>query len=287
MADKKMWFITGAARGMGVDFAKAALAAGHTVVATGRDPDAVVKAVGRSGNLLVLKLDVTNRADAVAAAQAAVDRFGRIDVLVNSAGNFFAGYFEELTPEQIDRQLGTLLMGPMTVTRAVLPVMRKQRSGHIISISSTAGLVGFAFCSAYAASKFGLEGWMESLQQEVGPFGITTTIVNPGFFRTELLEPASVTYAEPSIEDYADRTAEQLKWWQGQSGRQGGDPAKLARALVAIASEEPPPRRFIAGADAIALAEQHVADLQAQIDAYRELSTSLALDEPAPVGTVR
>jgi len=287
MVNKKTWFITGAARGMGVDFAKAALAAGHTVVATGRDSDAVAKAVGRSDNLLVLKLDVTNRADAAAAVQAAVDQFGRIDVLVNNAGNFFAGYFEELTAEQIGRQLGTLLIGPMNVTRAVLPVMRKQRSGHIISISSTAGLVGFAFCSAYAASKFGLEGWMESLQLEVAPFGITTTIVNPGFFRTELLEPASVTYAESSIEDYADRTAEQLKWWQAQSGRQGGDPAKLARALVAIASEEPPPRRFIAGADAIALAEQHVADLRAQIDAYRELSTSLALDEPAPVGTVR
>jgi NAD(P)-dependent dehydrogenase (short-subunit alcohol dehydrogenase family) len=287
MANKKIWFITGAARGMGVDFAKAALATGHAVVGTGRDPDAVAKAVGRSDNLLVLKLDVTNRAEAAAAVQAAVDRFGRIDVLVNNAGNFFAGYFEELTPEQIDRQLATLLIGPMNVTRAVLPVMRKQRSGHIISISSTAGVVGFAFCSAYAASKFGLEGWMDSLQQEVAPFGITTTIVNPGFFRTELLEPASVTYAEPSIEDYADRTAEQLKWWQAQSGRQGGDPAKLARALVAIASEEPPPRRFIAGADAVALAEQKVADLKAQIDAYRELSTSLALDEPAPVGTVR
>jgi len=287
MTSKKIWFVTGAGRGMGVDFVKAALAAGHAVVATGRDSNVVAKAVGRSDSLLVLKLDVTNRADAAAAVQAAVDRFGRIDVLVNNAGNFFAGYFEELTPEQIDRQLGTLLIGPMNVTRAVLPVMRKQRSGHIISISSTAGLVGFAFCSAYAASKFGLEGWMESLQQEVAPFGITTTIVNPGFFRTELLEPASVTYAEPSIEDYADRTAEQLKWWQAQSGRQGGDPAKLARALVAIASEEPPPRRFIAGADAIALAEQHVADLQAQIDAYREQSTSLALDEPAPVATVR
>jgi len=287
MTSKKIWFVTGAGRGMGVDFVKAALAAGHAVVATGRDSNVVAKAVGRSDSLLVLKLDVTNRADAAAAVQAAVDRFGRIDVLVNNAGNFFAGYFEELTPEQIDRQLGTLLIGPMNVTRAVLPVMRQQRSGHIISISSTAGLVGFAFCSAYAAAKFGLEGWMESLQQEVAPFGITTTIVNPGFFRTELLEPASVTYAEPSIEDYADRTAEQLKWWQAQSGRQGGDPAKLARALVAIASEEPPPRRFIAGADAIALAEQHVADLQAQIDAYREQSTSLALDEPAPVATVR
>ncbi len=285
--EKKVWFVTGASRGMGVDFAKAALAAGHAVVGTGRDPDAVAKAVGRSDDLLVVKLDVTSRTDAAAAVRAAVNRFGRIDVLVNNAGNFFAGYFEELTPEQIERQLGTLLIGPMNVTRAVLPVMRKQRSGHIISISSTAGLVGFAFCSAYAAAKFGLEGWMESLQQEVAPFGITTTIVNPGFFRTELLEPASVTYAEPSIEDYADRTVEQLKWWQAQSGKQGGDPAKLARALVAIASEEPPPRRFIAGADAIALAEQHVADLQAQIDAYRELSTSLTLDEPAPVGIVR
>src|SRR6266480_3112725 len=287
MAKKKIWFITGAARGMGVHFAKAALAAGHPVVGTGRDPDAVTKAVGESDDLLVLKLDVTGRTAAAAAVRAAVHRFGRIDVLVNNAGNFFAGYFEDLTPEQIDRQLGTLLIGPMNVTRAVLPVMRKQRSGHIISISSTAGLVGFAFCSTYAAAKFGLEGWMESLQQEVAPLGITTTIVNPGFFRTELLEPASVTYAEPSIEDYADRTAEQLKWWQAQSGRQGGDPAKLARALVAIASEEPPPRRFIGGADAIALAEQHVADLQTQIDAHRELSTALALDEPAPVGTVR
>src|SRR2546427_401784 len=177
-ADKKVWFITGAGRGMGVDFAQAALAAGHAVVATGRDTDAVAKAGGKPGDRLVL----------------------------------------------------------------------------------------------------GLEGWMESLQQEVAPFGITTTIVNPGFFRTELLEAASVTYAEPSIEDYADRTAEQLKWWQAQSGQQGGDPAKLARALVAVASEEPPPRRFIGGADAIGLAEQKIADLQAQIAAYRDLSTSLAVE---------
>src|SRR2546430_5757035 len=179
MANQKIWFITGAARGMGVDFAKAALAAGHAVVATGRDTDAVAKAVGESDDLLVVKLDVTNGADAEAAVRAAVNRFGRIDVLVNNAGNFLAGYFEELTPEQIERQLGTLLIGPMNVTRAILPVMRKQRSGHIITISSTAGLVGFAFCSAYAAAKFGVEGCMDSLQQQVGPFSITTTIVNP------------------------------------------------------------------------------------------------------------
>src|SRR5881409_273300 len=250
MTNKRIWFITGAGRGMGVDFAKAALAAGHTVVATGRDSNVVAKAVGRSDNLLVLKLDVTNCADAAAAVQAAVDRFGRIDVLVNNAGNFFAGYFEKLTPEQIDRQLATSLIGPMNVTRAVLPVMRKQHSGHIISISSSAGLAaGFEFVSAYAASKFGLEGWMESMHAEVAPFGITTTIVNPGFFRTELLTEESTQYAETSIGDYAKRTAAQQSFWRSQNGKQGGDPAKLARALITIASAAPPPRRFIAGAD--------------------------------------
>ena len=156
----------------------------------------MAKAVGEADDLLVVKLDVTSRADAEAAVKAAVDRFGRIDVLVNNAANFYAGYFEELTPEQIERQLATSLIGPMNVTRAVLPVMRKQRSGHIVSISSAAGLVGFEFGSAYAASKFGLEGWMESLQPEVAPFGIHTTIVNPGFFRTELLTEESTNYAD-------------------------------------------------------------------------------------------
>ena len=196
MTNKKVWFITGTGRGMGVDFAKAALAAGNAVVATGRNTDAVAKAVGESDDLLVVKLDVTSPADAEAAVQAAVDRFGRIDVLVNNAANFYGGYFEELTPEQIERQLATGLIGPMNVTRAVLPVMRKQRSGHIISISSGAGLMGFEFNSAYCAAKFGLEGWMESLQPEVAPFGIHTTIVNPGFFRTELLTQESATYAD-------------------------------------------------------------------------------------------
>jgi NAD(P)-dependent dehydrogenase (short-subunit alcohol dehydrogenase family) len=278
MTDRKVWFITGATRGMGVDFAKAALAVGHAVVATGRRPDAVTQAVGASDDLLVVKLDVTSLADAQAAARAAVDRFGRIDVLVNNAANFYAGYFEELTPEEIERQLATSLIGPMNVTRAILPVMRKRRAGHIISISSSAGLAGFEFCTAYAASKFGLEGWMESLHAELAPYGITTTIVNPGFFRTELLSPESTQYAEPSIEDYAERTAAQQKFWKSQNGRQGGDPAKLAQALITIANQKQRPRRFIAGADAIGTAEQKVADLQAQINAYRELSSSLAFD---------
>ena len=165
MSNKKFWFITGSGRGMGTDFARAALAAGHAVVGTGRNSSAVSNALGESSDVLALKLDVTNRSDAEAAVRAAVVQFGRIDVLVNNAASFYAGYFEELTPEQFDRQLSVSLIGPMDVTRAVLPVMRKQHAGHIISISSSAGLAaGFDFVSAYAASKFGLEGWMESLQ---------------------------------------------------------------------------------------------------------------------------
>lgn len=279
MTGKKTWFITGAGRGMGVEFATAALAAGHNVVATGRDPDAVARAVGDSDELLVVKLDVTSTPDAEAAVKAAVDRFGRVDVLVNNAASFYAGYFEELTAEQMQRQLATSLIGPMNVTRAVLPVMRKQRSGHVVTISSSAGLVGFEYCTAYAASKFGVEGFMESLAPEVEPFGIHTTIVNPGFFRTELLTRESTNYANPSIEDYAERNTAQRKFWEGQNGQQTGDPAKLAEALLRIVDEEPPSRRFIAGADAIGLAEQAIATLQQEIDAFGELSSSLSLDE--------
>jgi len=278
MTHIKTWLITGAGRGMGTDFARAALAAGDNVVATGRDPEAVNAALGDSERLLVVKLDVTSERDAVAAVAAARERFGAVDVLVNNAASFVAGFFEELTQPQIERQLATGLLGPMNVTRAVLPVMREQRSGHIVTISSSAGLAGFEYCTAYSAAKFGVEGWMESLAAEVEPFGIHTTIVNPGFFRTELLTTASTDYAAPSIQDYRERNAAQREFWDGQNGEQTGDPAKLAQALLVVVSEERPPRRFIAGADAIATAEQRVAALQSQIDAYRELSNSLGLD---------
>src|SRR3954462_12073569 len=263
MSSKKVWFITGAGRGMGADFAKAALAAGYAVVATGRNRESVSRALGASTELFAVKLDVTSRADADAAVRAGVDRFGRIDVLVNNAASFYAGIFEELTPEQMDRQLATSLVGPMNVTRAVLPVMRTQRAGHVISISSSAGLsAGYEFCTAYAASKFGLEGFMESLRAEVAPLGIHATIVNPGFFRTELLTEQSTSYAEPSINDYDERRTPLLEYWKSQNGKQTGDPAKLARALLTIARESLPPRRFIAGADAIATAEQKIAALK-------------------------
>jgi len=283
MTDRKVWLITGAGRGMGADIGRAALAAGHAVVATGRDAERVSDALGKSNDLLAVKLDVTKPADAEAAVRAALERFGRIDVLVNNAASFYAGYFEELTPAQVERQLATSLIGPMNVTRAVLPVMRKQRAGHIISISSSAGLAaGFDFVSAYAASKFGLEGWMESLRAEIAPFGIATTIVNPGFFRTELLTEQSTNYAEPSIDDYDERRGPLLEYWKAQNGRQSGDPAKLAKALLTIAGQDPPPRRFIAGADAVGTAEQKVAALKEDIEFDRALSTSLDFDsEPA------
>ncbi|MFC5831488.1 SDR family oxidoreductase [Nonomuraea insulae] len=273
----KVILVTGAGRGLGTDIAREALAAGHQVVATGRRPEEVEQILGGpSDNLLVTKLDVTSLQDAEAAAQAAVDRFGRIDVLINNAGNFFAGYFEEITPAQLRQQIETNLFGPMNVTRAILPIMRRQRAGHIITISSSAGLIGQEFCAAYAASKFGVEGWMESLRYDIEPYNIHTTVVEPGFFRTELLVDASTTWPEPSIDDYAERTTATIAAWKSMNGRQSGDPAKLARALLTIAGQDEPPLRFVAGADAIEGVEAKARELLAQAQASRDLGGDLA-----------
>jgi NAD(P)-dependent dehydrogenase (short-subunit alcohol dehydrogenase family) len=275
MTDKKVWLITGAGRGLGLDIARAVLASGAMAVATGRDAAKVSAAVGAHENLLAIKLDVTNQDDARAAAEATVRRFGRIDVLVNNAGNFFAGFFEELSPAQVRNQIETLLFGPMNVARAVLPVMRKQRSGLLVTISSTAGIAGQLFCTAYAAAKFGIEGWMESLTPEVAPFGIRTMLVEPGFFRTELLSTDSTTYAQPAIDDYAERTREIVTAWKSMDGKQGGDPAKLADALVTLAALADPPTRFAAGADAVQTFEAKASTLIAQARAHPALSSSL------------
>jgi NAD(P)-dependent dehydrogenase (short-subunit alcohol dehydrogenase family) len=279
MTDKKVWFITGAGRGMGVDIAKAALSAGDAVVATGRNPERVSSALGAHDDLLVVELDVTSLDDAKDGARAAVDRFGRIDVLVNNAGNFYAGFFEEINPEDFRAQIETTLFGPINVTRAALPVMRAQRSGLVVTISSTAGIEGGEFLTAYAASKFGVEGWMESLAPEVAPFGIRTMLVEPGFFRTELLTPESTSYADSSIPDYAERTKQTVTAWKGMNGLQTGDPAKLADALVQLAGQDEPPLRFAAGADALETFEQRAKTILAQADANRELSSNLAHDD--------
>ncbi|MEU4708175.1 SDR family oxidoreductase [Nocardia salmonicida] len=273
----KVIVITGAGRGLGADIARQALAAGHHVVATGRRPHEVEKTLGGPHeNLLTVELDITNPQHARTATHAAVERFGRIDVLINNAGNFFAGYFEEVSAEHMRQQIETNLFGPMNVTRAVLPVLREQRAGHIITISSVAGVIGQEFCAAYAASKFGVEGWMESLRFDLASYNIHTTIVEPGFFRTELLVDASTTWPEPTIDDYADRTTAMIETWKTYNGVQTGDPVKLAQALLDLAGQPEPPLRFVAGADAIAAVEGKAHELLKQAQDSRDLGADLA-----------
>ena len=280
MSEKKVWFITGASRGLGVDIAKAALAAGHAVVATARNAGKVTAVLGEDDDLLAVDLDVTDAAAAEKAVNAAVERFGRIDVLVNNAGSFKAGFFEEISPKDFRAQIETTLFGPVNLTRVVLPVMRAQRSGLVVTISSTAGISAAGdFMTAYAASKFGVEGFMESLTSEVAPFGIRTMLVEPGFFRTELLSPQSTQYAVSTISDYAERTTATVEAWKGMDGQQVGDPAKLADALIHLAGQDEPPLRFVAGADAVEAVEGKARLLLAQADAHRELASSLAHDD--------
>jgi NAD(P)-dependent dehydrogenase (short-subunit alcohol dehydrogenase family) len=280
MTEKQVWLVTGAGRGLGVDIAKAALAAGHAVVATARKSQSVTAALGERDNLLPVALDVTHTAGAEAAVQAAVERFGHLDVLVNNAGSFQAGFFEEMTPEAWRAQIETTLFGPVNVTRAALPQMRAQRAGLVVTVSSTAGIAAEAdFLTAYAASKFGVEGFMEGLAPEVAPFGIRTMLVEPGFFRTELLTPQSTQYASPTIDDYAERTKATVEAWQSMDGKQDGDPAKLANALVQVVALDEPPARFAAGADAVGTFERKAQTLLDQANAHRELSSSLAHDD--------
>ncbi|PZE36996.1 SDR family NAD(P)-dependent oxidoreductase [Curtobacterium sp. MCPF17_031] len=279
MTDSTVWFITGAARGMGIDLTRAALAAGHRVVATARDAAKVTDLFGDQENLLAVSLDITDERAARAATDAAVAHFGRIDVLVNNAGLFYAGFFEEISPAQMRQQMETNFFGPLTVTRAVLPVMRRQRSGQVITISSTAGIVGQEFVAAYCASKFALEGWMESIRYDLAPYGIATMIVEPGFFRTELLvEGSSTIWPELSVEDYAERTATTIEAWKGMNGKQGGDPAKLAAALVSLTDSGEAPLRWVAGADAVQTALGKANLLLEQVAAHEQLSSSLAHD---------
>jgi NAD(P)-dependent dehydrogenase (short-subunit alcohol dehydrogenase family) len=275
----KTWFITGASRGMGVEFARAALAAGHSVVATGRSADRVLDAVGAHDNLLAVALDVTDEAAVTAAVDTALDQFGRIDVLVNNAGNFQAGFFEELTPEQFRAQMETNFFGTLNVTRAVLPVMRAQRSGHVVTISSGAGITASPAGSAYAASKFALEGWMEALHGEVAPFGIHATVVEPGFFRTDLLaEGDSTFWGDVHVDDYAPHSEAAKGFFRSMAGQQPGDPAKLAQSLVAVTELPEPPQRFPAGSDTVEQVLAKAELLKQQATAYPELSNSLDHD---------
>ncbi len=279
MTKSRVYLVTGASSGLGLEIAKTALAQGNKVIATARNTAKISKAINdTTDNLLVIKMDVVNVNEIESVVNSAIEKFGTIDVLVNNAGNFYAGFFEGLSQHQVEQQIATNLFGAMNVTRAVLPIMRKNKSGHIITISSTAAIVGYELCTAYAASKFGLEGFMESLQMEVAPFGINTTVVEPGFFRTNLIETSSIQWSEIEIADYAERLSMLRPSWEGMSGKQGGDPAKFAVALLKIANESTPPKRWIAGADALAEVERKIKELQEQANAYRQLSSSLSFE---------
>jgi NAD(P)-dependent dehydrogenase (short-subunit alcohol dehydrogenase family) len=250
----KVWFVTGAGSGLGLAIAKAALKAGDRVVATGRHLDRVRGAYGdiASENLAFVQLDVADADEAQAAADAAIDRFGRIDVLVNNAGYSILGNFEEIPAADLERQFATNFYGVAHLMRAVLPIMRKQRAGQIFNISSVAGAVGLKHCSAYGASKFAVEGLSLAVAEEVAPFGITVTVVEPGFFRTDLLEPNNVRWASHPVDDYAaEGTPEAM--WSPYNGAQPGDPARLGEVLVQLASRETPPKVFVAGSDALAV----------------------------------
>jgi NAD(P)-dependent dehydrogenase (short-subunit alcohol dehydrogenase family) len=275
----KTWFITGASRGMGAEFAKAALESGDAVVATSRSDKSVAKALGVSDRLLPFTLDVTQVADAEKAADAAVQRFGRIDVLVNNAGYGLCGALEECSAEETLAQYQTNVFGLINVTRAALPVMRRQRAGHVVNIGSVGGFRADAGISAYCGTKFAVEGLSEALAKELAPLGIRVTIVEPGYFRTELLAPEALQYAASEIDDYAGTAGAVRKSAPTMHGKQPGSPRKLALALVRIVNSSDPPLRFLAGADAVSMFEQKLEGAKVDLDRWRELSASLAYDE--------
>jgi NAD(P)-dependent dehydrogenase (short-subunit alcohol dehydrogenase family) len=271
----KVWFITGANSGIGAGIAKAALKAGDRVVATARNLDKVRNALHdvTGENLAFVQLDVTDEAQAKAAVEEAAKQFGRIDVAVNNAGYAVMGNFEELPTADIEQQFATNFWGVAYVMRAVLPVMRKQRSGHIFNISSVAGVVGFKHCGAYGAAKFALEGLSLAVANEVEQFGIKITVVEPGFFRTNLLDPQNIQWGKSIIEDYsAEGSAEEM--WSPYHGKQQGDPVKLGQVLVKIAGMENAPRVFVAGSDALAAVTPAIEERLQETRAYEDLSKS-------------
>ncbi|KAE8346087.1 hypothetical protein BDV24DRAFT_91889 [Aspergillus arachidicola] len=281
MTGHKVYFITGAGRGIARDLITAALEAGHSVVATARDASQITDVVGEHERLLTLSMDVTDPAAIEESVYKAHERFGSIDVLINNAGRFYAGFFETVSPDSVRAQMEVNFFGTLNVTRAILPIMRAQRRGHIVSVSALYGIVGAPFVSSYAASKFAMEGWAESLAAEVEPFGIRTTIVEPGAFRTRAdpTHAARSVFPDNNIDDYAEATKKSTASFKYHNGREAGHPTKLAYALAKVVDMDPPPKRWVAGTDAykgiIAKGEQLVKDA----NVLYELTTSLGWDD--------
>ena len=270
----RVWFITGASRGFGALIAEAALKAGDAVVASARDPSTVTKRLGTHDRLLATRLDVTSKAEAYEGAGQAVKKFGRIDILVNNAGYGLLGAIEEASAAETERLFATNVFGLLGVTRAVLPYMRRQRSGHIINISSVGGYAGHPGWGVYGATKFAVEGITEALAGEVALLGIKVTVVEPGFFRTNFLDETSLSRTAQQIDDYADSVGKTRAHAVDVNGGQRGDPRKLAQAFTALANAKSPPLRLSLGSDTVERIEAKNALVAKELAEWRNVATS-------------
>jgi NAD(P)-dependent dehydrogenase (short-subunit alcohol dehydrogenase family) len=277
-----VWFVTGASRGFGAQIVEQALAAGHQVVATARKPESVLNRFPDAGEqLLAVALDVTDQSEAVQAAAAGVDRFGRIDVVVNNAGRGLVGAVEEVSDAEARSVFDTNVFGTLNVLRAVLPTLRKQRSGRIFNLSSVAGFTGAAGWGVYASTKFAVEGFSEALAVELAPLGIYVTVVEPGYFRTDFLDSSSLHRAAGDIEDYAGTAGATRVNAAQVNHAQPGDPAKAAAAILRLSTEDHPPMRIQLGRDSASRMASKLQTLAAEQDAWRELSLSTDHDDVA------
>lgn len=278
-ATSKVWFITGASRGFGLALTRGALARGDRVVATARRPETITAALGEHANLLGVALDVTSEAQAIAAAEAAVARFGRIDVLVNNAGYGLLGAVEEASAQEVEQQFATNVFGVLAVTRAVLPQMRRQRTGHIVNISSIGGYAAYPGWGVYGATKFAVEGLTEALDAELSPLGIRATVVEPGFFRTDFLDASSLVRARTEIPAYADTVGAMREHMASANHQQPGDPAKLAAALLTLADSETPPVRLPLGSDTVYRITEKNRQVESELAAWQALAVSTDHDD--------
>lgn len=271
---KRVWFVTGASRGIGAEITKAALAAGDAVVATARDPRSVAERFPASDALFPVALDVTNEASIAAAVSAAIARFGRIDVLVNNAGYGIIGAVEETPIADVRRLYETNVFGLLAVTQAVLPHLRRERAGRIFNLSSVGGYQSGPGFGVYCSTKFAVEGISEALHAELAPLGIHVTVIEPGYFRTEFLEAKSVVETAATIDDYADTSGKVRAIAKNVSLNQPGDPLRLASAVVALADAKAPPLRLPLGSDTVGAIEAKNAFVARELADWRTVAVS-------------
>jgi NAD(P)-dependent dehydrogenase (short-subunit alcohol dehydrogenase family) len=277
--NEKVWLITGSSTGFGRSLTEAVLKKGDSVIATARKPEQLDDLVTKyTDTAKAVRLDVTNPQEVHDAVDAAIDAFGRIDVLVNNAGYGTVGAIEEVSDEAIRRQFDTNVFGALEMMRTVLPIMRQQRSGHILNVSSVGGFASFGATGIYCATKFALEALSEALAKEVATLGIKVTIIEPGAFRTDF-NGRSLSAPEEMIEDYAPISSTFLKWLEDMDGKQPGDPDKAAAAMIQVVESDNPPLRLALGADAVAAIEEKLKSVKVELDAWKEVSVNTTFDD--------